>query len=139
MTGVRPSTSLPGSIAATTASGSICVGQRQLDEDPVDVVVLAERGDQLEQLLLGASPRRGRGGRERIPTSSQALCLLRDVDLRGGVLADEHRRQRRRPARLLARSSATSARDPLADLGGDRLAVDHPRPLIRAHRFRIGA
>ena len=52
------------------------VGQRQLDEDPVDALVDVELPDQGQQLLLrgrGASPR----WIERMPTSSVCLRLLR--------------------------------------------------------------
>ena len=103
LSGVRPSTSLPGSIAATTASGSIWAGTRQLHEDAVDVVVRAERARPAPAAPPRWSPPSSPWWTERIPTSSQAWCLLRDVDLRGRVVADDHRRQGRHPAGLLAR------------------------------------
>ena len=74
---VSPSTSLAGIERRDDRVGVELLGQRQLDEDPVDLVVLVELADQREQLLLRRSRRRARGRTERIPTSSQASCLRR--------------------------------------------------------------
>ena len=68
------------------------VGQRELDEDPVDRVVGVELLDLLEELVLGglrsepdvACVDSHLGGR---------LVLETDVDVRGGIVADEDRRQ----------------------------------------------
>ena len=110
-------------------------GQRKLDEDPVDAASSPEPGDKLQQLVLASSPPAGRGG----PTDPGLLAgavLVADVDLGRRVLADQDRRQGRPPARL-RRVGRDLARDPLADRGRDRLAVDDPRR--HAYRFRIGA
>ena len=64
---------------------------------------------------------------ERIPTSSVCFRLLRDVDLGGGVVADEHGRQARGAAAVRGRELLHLAAHPLAHLGRHRLAVDHPR------------
>ena len=53
MTGWKPSTSLPGSIASITVGLVDLVGKRQLDEDAVDGVVGVELGEESEQLVLG--------------------------------------------------------------------------------------
>ena len=52
------------------------VGQRQLDEDPVDRVVRVQLGDQLEQLVLAGVSAPSPWWIERIPTSSSGLRLL---------------------------------------------------------------
>ena len=52
------------------------VGQRQLHEDPVDVVVGVERCDQLEELCGLGRRRASPWWIERIPTSSVSLRLL---------------------------------------------------------------
>ena len=83
------------------------VGQRQLDEDPVDGVVGIQVGEQREQLLLG---RLGRQAHVlRVDADAlRGLLLEVDVDVRGGIVADEHGRE------------ADLAQ--LLDLGGDLFA-----------------
>ena len=121
--GVSPSTSLPGSIAATTASGRCWSGSGSWTRIPSTSSSAPSARDQLEQLLLGGLAAQAVVDRAH-PGLLAGLVLVGDVDLRGGVVADEHRRQRRRAAALASANSATSTPDPLADLGGDRLAVD---------------
>ena len=71
------------------------VGQRQLDEDAVDVVVGVQLGDAREQLVL-----RRVGGQPEVARVDaglrRGLLLQVDVDVRGGVVADEHRGEARR-------------------------------------------
>ena len=80
------------------------LGQRQLDEDPVDLVVGVQLGDQREQLVLR------RLGVELVVDRAHpdllggagACC---DVDLRGRVVADQHGRE---PGRAAVRSAANA-------------------------------
>ena len=51
-TAVRPSTSLSGSIVAITSAAVQVGGQRELDQDAVDLVVRVQLGDQVDQVLL---------------------------------------------------------------------------------------
>ena len=75
------------------------VGDRQLDEDAVDVLVEAEPADQLEQLVLVGLRRQPVVDRAH-PDLLAGPVLVADVDLGGRVLADDHRGQRRRPPGL---------------------------------------
>ena len=101
LTGVRPSTSLAGSIAATTRSGSICSGSGSCTRMPSTSSSRLERGDQLQQLRLA------RLGAEAVVDRARSRpprrpVLAAHVDLRGGVVADDHRGQdRRAPASAL--------------------------------------
>ena len=135
LTGVRPSTSLAGSIVPTTVSGSIWSGSGSCDQDPVDRVVEAEAGDEVEQVLL-----RGVGGEAMVdrgdPDLLAGAVLVADVDLGGGVIADKDGRQRRRPPSL-GDVGLDLDGDPLANRGGDRLAIDHRA--ANRYRFLIGA
>ncbi len=118
-------------------SGSICSGSGQLDEDAVDVVVASSAATS-----SSSSSSLGLAGQAVVDRAHPGL-------LAGPVLVARRRsprpgRRRRSPwpapacARSRPRSSATSARDPLAHRGRDRLAVDDPRRHL-AHRLRIGA
>ena len=66
--------------------------ERKLDENPVDVVVNVQLGDEIEDLVLR------RVGREAMVARVDA-CLVRglvlaaDVDVRSGVISDEDRRE----------------------------------------------
>ena len=110
------------------------VRQRELDEEPVDRVVGVERRDRREHVLLGRvrreldvarlHARRGRG-----------LLLQVDVDVRGGVVADEDRSRARRgrprrPKRRLPR--ALSRRAPC------RRGGSQPRPSAYSENARGG-
>ena len=53
------------------------------------------------------------------------LALVGDVDVRGRVVADQHRGEARHVAVAGGDELAHALGDPLADLGGDGLAVDH--------------
>ena len=97
-------------------------GGRELQQDPADPRVGVERVEKVLDLGLG-----GAGGqimgKALDPDLQAGPLLVGHVHRRGGILADEHRRQARaraaggRPGlHLLARLAA--------DLGGDRLAVD---------------
>ncbi len=69
---------------------STCGGQRQLDEDAVDVVAGVEGGDQVEHVFGGDVV--GRGDEVAVNAEFGAgLHLAADVDLRGGDVADQDR------------------------------------------------
>ncbi len=95
-------------------------GERQLDEDPVDSVVGVEVGQEPEQLVLG-----GVGGQAKVARvdadALRSLLLAPDVDVRGGVVADEHRGE----ADVAERRDL--GRDLVADFRRQRLAVDDLR------------
>ena len=86
----KPSTSLAGSIASITAFSSICVGQRQLDEDAVDRVVGVEPLDEREQLGLAGRRRASWCSKLAMPASTRRLALVADIDLARRILADQH-------------------------------------------------
>ena len=68
------------------------VGQRQLDEDRVDVVRAFSSASLCEQ--LGLARRRGQPQICRVePGLDRSLVLEPDVELRGRVVADEHRHE----------------------------------------------
>ena len=98
-------------------------GKGHLDEDPVDLGIAVEAGDERHEVRLGDVA--GELVMDRAdPGLLARLPLVADVDVRGGVVADEHGRQPRRP------SSGGDARrddagDPPAQVGGDRLAVEN--------------
>jgi hypothetical protein len=97
-------------------------GQRQLDEDAVDGRIGVEADD--KRLDLGL----GRVGGQAVVEGDHAglarrLHLGGDVDVAGGIVADEHGGQPRRspvPHHQIRRGSC----DVGAQLGCDRLAVD---------------
>ena len=131
MPGVSPSTSLPGEIRASTWSRSSPVRQRQLDEDPVDLGIGVEQRDELVQVPLIDV------GRQLVvdradPGRLAGLALVGDVDVRGGVLADQHRCK----ARACARASATTSPTRAREIGRNGLAVDDLRAQLA---FWIGA
>ena len=106
--GGMPSTSLTGSIGADHTALVDPVRQRQLDEDPVDGVVGVQLGDEREQLLLARRRRQAQIARLD-PDLERRLVLQPDVDVRGGIVADEHRREADRAPKA-ATSAATSSR-----------------------------
>ncbi len=96
--------------------------QRQLQQDAIDGRVVVEAVDQLgERLLRGIAGQVERLGNET--DLFAVLALVRNIDLGGGVGADQNHCQARRAQALLA-----ALLDPLSDLlaqvGGDRLAID---------------
>src|SRR5262245_14024689 len=63
------------------------------------------------------------------------LALVADVDVRGGIVAHQHGRESRHVATAGGGELAHTLGDPLANLGGDRLAVDRPC----AHTSRLNS
>ena len=123
------------------------VGKRQLDQDPVDLVVAVELADQLEQLLLGDRAVRP-WWIERIPTSSAGLVLAAHVDRGGGVVADQHGGEPGRAAELrgeLLDLAARPARGPRRrpPCRRSRVAATQPAPSLQrrvvGHQLALGA
>ena len=113
------------------------VGDRQLDEDPVDLVVGAQPRDQLQQLGLAGRSRRGRGGPiASLPPRRRGACC--------GCRSPRPDRRRRSPSPGSApgpprrHELGDFAAHPLPHRRRHRLAVDHPRR-HRRYRLRIGA
>ena len=97
------------------------VRERQLDEDAVDRIVCVQLGNEREQILFAR--RRGQPQVAGLDSDlDRRLVLQPDVDLRGRVVADEHRRQADRP-----RERGHLARDLRADARCERLSVHHRR------------
>ena len=70
------------------------IGRRQLDEDSVDLVIVTERLDQGDQILLAGI--RGQFVVNRVDARRfTGLVLVGDVDMGCRVVADQHRRQDR--------------------------------------------
>lgn len=96
--------------------------QRQLQQNAVYSRVVIEAIDQLGQSLL-----RGFAGQVKCLRNETdlfaVLALVRDIDLRGGVGADQDHCQAGRTQALLATLHDTLS-DLLAQVGGDRLAID---------------
>ena len=70
----------------------MCDGQRQLHEDPVDLGIGVQARDEREHLLLARL--RGQPDVARVDARlGRGLVLRADVDVRGRVVADEHRRE----------------------------------------------
>ena len=101
--------------------------ERQLDEDPVDLVVGVELVDEREDVRLGCVVASRRMSRASIPASVAAV-LQPDVDVRGGVVADQHGRE----------PDVTELLDLACDVGADplreRLAVHERRRHARDSR-----
>ena len=89
----KPSTSLAGSMASSTRSGSMCA-PGQLHEDAVDFGIGVQRRDQRQQFVL-------RGARRQPvfdglhAAFARLRGLVAHVDLARRVLADQHRRRGR--------------------------------------------
>ncbi len=101
-------------------------GQRQLNQDAVDLLTCVELGHQLHHLFSGDGGRR----RNKVAENAQvgtALHFAADVDLRGGHVAHQHRRQ--------ARLDAARGQRPdlfghlLLDRRGQRHAIENSRHL----------
>ena len=128
---MSPSTSLAGSIAAITASWSICSGSGSWTRIPSTVVVGVERRRSARAARPSGSRRRAAGGSSASrPPRSACACWRRRSARRG--------RRRRAPSpgpgtspSRSATNSSTPGGDALLDLGGDRLAVDHLAALMR--------
>ena len=104
------------------------VRERQLDEEAVDRVVGVQLLDLLEQLLLGRVC--GEPDVPRVDADlAGSLVLQPDVDVRGGVVADEDRRQTdlAQPAHLLG--------DLAADAFRERLPVHQPSRHLASYAF----
>ena len=96
--------------------------QRELNEDAVDVVASVERVDQREQFLGGDA----RGRRVHLGVDSELAAgfdFAANVDLRGGVFADEHDGEAGSVAGVAG--SFDLARDFGLDLGGDGDAIQN--------------
>ncbi|VVN49255.1 hypothetical protein PS619_06291 [Pseudomonas fluorescens] len=98
------------------------LGQRQLKQDAVDCRVVVEAIDQIGQRVL-----RGVGGqvvglREEADLFT-VFTLVRDINLRGRIAADQDHREAGSAQALLA-TLGNSLGDLLAQAGGDRFAVD---------------
>ena len=125
LVGVSPSTSFAGIESGDHRTLIEMVRQGQLDEDPVDLVVLVQLIDQIEQVLLG-------DGAIRLVVEVAdsgllgGLVLAPHVDRGGRVVPDEHGGEARRSPNL-AHQLLNLAADALPHGGGDRLAVDHRR------------
>ena len=99
----------------------MCVGQRELHEDPVDRVVRVQVGDELEHVALRRV--RGEAVVARVdPRLLRRLVLRADVRVRGGIVPDEDRRETDGAA-----PGAHVVRDLGPDLERQRLAVDARR------------
>ncbi|VVM65779.1 hypothetical protein PS631_05015 [Pseudomonas fluorescens] len=112
--------------------------QRQLQEDAVDCGVLIELVDQVGQRLLGGFA----GQVERLGDKADlfaVLALVRYIDLGGGIGADQDHCQAWRAQALLAALHDLLS-DLLAQVGGDRLAIDkvcsHRRVINHRERNR---
>ncbi|MCY1177227.1 hypothetical protein D9M73_175270 [compost metagenome] len=98
------------------------LGQGQLQQDAVDVGIIIEAVDQARQFFLGG----GAGQVEGLGKKADfftVFALVRDIDLGGGVGADQDHCQARRTQALLATLHDTLS-DLLAQTGGDCLAID---------------
>ena len=115
--------SLAGSIASITFASSMWAGSGSWTRMPSTASSAFSPASSCEQLVLGGV------GREpdvvgMDPDALRGLVLARDVDVRGGVVADEHGRE---PDVAELRDLGG---DFLAHLRRERLAVDH----VRGHR-----
>ncbi len=120
--GWRPSTSLSGRIRSSSIGRVQVLRQWQLQQDAVDCRIVVEAVDQVGQRFLSGF------GRQVIGLGDEAdlftvFTLVRDINLRGRIAADQDHREAGRAQALLA-----TLVDPLGDLlaqaGGDRFAVD---------------
>ena len=98
------------------------IGKRELDEDPVDIVVPVELENESQEIRFGGF------GREPVdPADNSGLCggplLVADVDLRGRVVADEHHVQTRRSV-VRCPEGIGPGLDLRPHFFGKRLAVD---------------
>ena len=83
-------------------------GQRQLNQDAIDRRILIELVDQIQQrLLIGLDRQIIRAGDK--PDFLTGAAFAADIDLRGGILTDQHDGQSRR---------AQTGSNPLLNFGG---------------------
>ena len=75
-TGWKPSTSLSGSIAVQDLLGVDVLGQRQLDQDAVDLGIAVEPVDQRQELGLATSSAASLCSYEFMPTSTVCAALF---------------------------------------------------------------
>jgi hypothetical protein len=112
--GIRPS----GGASGSSSSASATPIRPWEDEDPVDLGVAIEGGDELDELRLSDV------GRELVVDRADSgrlagLALVGDVDMGGGIVADEHRGEAGLALRL-----GDHVGDPLLEVGRNGLAVD---------------
>ena len=120
-TGWKPSTSLPGSIAAITFLRIDLRRQRQLHQDAVHGRSALSRADEPAVRLRWS---RRQAVIERAHAASGGhLHLAADIDLARRIVADQHDREPRHDA-AVARQPAHRVRHLAAQVGCDRLAVD---------------
>ena len=112
--GVRPSTSLPGSISSVSAAPSTCGGVGSCSRMPVTRRVGVELVQERARPRRGRRPARSRWSKPRMPTSARRLLLAADVDRatpgRRRPARSRARARRGRPPTHAATSSRTSAR-----------------------------
>ncbi len=97
-------------------------GEGQLDQNAVDGRVVVQAVDQRQQFFLGGAGGKIVGLGEEADLFA-VLALVRDIDLRGGVGADQDHRQAGDAQALLA-ALVDALGNLLAEAGGDRFAVD---------------
>ncbi len=109
--------SFAGSIASTAVDSSMWPGSGSWTSRPSTRVVGVQLGEQLQQ--LGLRRVRGQPDVARVDADRLGRLLLEaDVDLRGGVVSDEHRRE------ADVAELGDLERDFGANLRRQRLAVD---------------
>ena len=113
--GCRPSTSFSGSIASATRAASMPAGSGSCTRKP------CTRGSRFSSLddaqHLGFRRRRGQADLARLDAArARAAALVAHVDLRRGILTDEHDGQARRSAAQLGDALAHVGQDLLGEL-----------------------
>ena len=98
------------------------VRQRQLHQDAIDLLVGVEPGNEIEDGRGGAVRRQAMLERGD-PGGGAGPRLAADIDLAGGVVADQHRGEPGRYAMRLSKRRHRGAY-PLAQRAGDGRAVD---------------
>ena len=96
-------------------------GERELHQDAVDRVLGVELVEQGEELVLGGLGGEPEGAAQHADLGA-ALDLAAHVGLGGGIVADQHGDELRRPG-ARREHLADACRHLGADLGGGRLAV----------------
>ncbi|VVO38950.1 hypothetical protein PS718_05617 [Pseudomonas fluorescens] len=98
------------------------LGQRQLKQNAVDGRIVVKTVDQIGQRLLSGVRGQVVGLREEADLFT-VFTLVRDINLRGRIAADQDHREAGSAQALLA-TLGNSFGDLLAQAGGDRFAVD---------------
>ena len=93
------------------------LGQWQLQQDAIDLRVVVEAVDQVGKGLLGGLGRQVVGFGDKADLFT-VFTLVRDINLRGRIAADQDHREARRAQALLA-ALGDSFGDLLAQAGGD--------------------